>query len=272
MIFFGVLLVAVSVFAAEKSKNPQEIQEQTWPSAQGGDEWPTVDIQQEWPANQAQNEWPADQGQNEWPANQDKTEWPGDHTQKEWPNAAQSAEWPNAVYPQEGSSPETATPSNPISNEHAAAKPAEPLSNFYFLDFKWILTSASTNYAGKAAKYRSSDGKAALRISQNTQKPSCEGWTTCEEKQCKNSKNKYWFLTTAAKTESWISVDVDKKGSMTHNTKKKTNPFDLYLITSAGSIRFQMENSQSPVLEEKFYSKLLCDEGEEILPKIIATL
>ena len=257
IIFFGILLMAASAFAAEKTEWPAIQQEQTWPDDQAAEEWPANQEQTEWPANLKQAEWPTDNPQTEWPANQEQADWPTDNTQTEWPANQEQADWPNDVYPD---------------NKKEEIKPAEPINNFYFLDFKWVLTSASTNYAGKTAKYRSSDSKAALRISQNTEKPSCAGWTTCEEKQCKNSKQKYWFLTTAEKTENWINVNIDKKDGITHNTKKKTNPFDLYFQTPKGSIRFQKANSQSPVLEEKFYSQLLCQEGEELLPKIIATL
>lgn len=213
------------------------------------------------------NTWPSDTGASTWPAETNTGTWPSDTGAGTWPSDGYPQAndgYPQDGYPQEISSSET--------KQQKAAKPAGPLNNFYFLDFKWGITSASSNSFGKSAKYRSSDGKATLRISQEVEKPSCKGWTTCEEKQCKNSKNKYWFLTTAEKTESWLSVDIDKKDSVTQNTEKKTNPFDLYLMTPAGSIRFQMENSQSPILEEKFYSQLLCQDGEDLLPKVIATL
>lgn len=213
------------------------------------------------------NTWPSDTGASTWPAETNTGTWPSDTGASTWPSDGYPQAndgYPQDGYPQEISSSET--------KQQKAAKPAGPLNNFYFLDFKWGIISASSNSFGKSAKYRSSDGKATLRISQEVKNPSCKGWTTCEEKQCKNSKNKYWFLTTAEKTESWISVDIDKKDSVTQNTEKKTNPFDLYLMTPAGSIRFQMENSQSPILEEKFYSQLLCQDGEDLLPKVIATL
>ena len=233
-------------------------QANTWPTDSDSQTWPTDS--QTWPSDS--QTWPSDSDSQTWPATGHRTSsadsgtWPSDG----YPNAG----YPQDGYPQEISSSET--------KQQKAAKPAGPLNNFYFLDFKWGITSASSSSSGKSAKYRSSDGKATLRISQEVEKPSCKGWTTCEEKQCKNSKNKYWFLTTAEKTESWLSVDIDKKDSVTQNTEKKTNPFDLYLMTPAGSIRFQMESSQSPILEEKFYSQLLCQDGEDLLPKVIANL